>query len=146
VVALFGMLELVFVKTIAWFKQMEIVSYAAGGFDVKSTTKFCPHTPTLLTINKIASERKRLKNSLCVKVCKKPKIRELIYENERRVPKICKGKNKGVNKLQFGLRIKSKRKENAVVEAILVHEIWSLIMNSPAIFYLICRMYYGFLV
>jgi hypothetical protein len=81
VVALFGMLELVFVKTIAWFKQMEIVLFAAGGLDVKSTTKFCPQTPTLLTIRNIESKKVARKKNLCVKVCKKPKIRGLIYEN-----------------------------------------------------------------
>ena len=47
----------------------------AGGEEVKSTTKLCPHTPTLLTINKIASESKRFKNTLCVKVCKLPKMK-----------------------------------------------------------------------
>jgi hypothetical protein len=43
------------------------------GFVVKSAT--CPNTPTLLTINKIASESKRFKNTLCVKVCKLPKMK-----------------------------------------------------------------------
>jgi hypothetical protein len=49
------------------------------GFVVKSAT--CPHTPTLLTIKNIESKKTARKMNLCVKVCKKSKIRGLIYEN-----------------------------------------------------------------
>jgi hypothetical protein len=46
--------------------------FEAGGLDVKDTTIACPHTPNLLTINKIAIENNRFKNTLYVKVRKSP--------------------------------------------------------------------------
>jgi hypothetical protein len=88
VVALEGIFALVFVNTIAWFWQIEIILLAAGGFDVKDTVRFCPQTPILLTIKKITRKKDSRKEDLYVFVCKKSVFGVLIYANGLVLPKI----------------------------------------------------------
>ena len=57
--------------------------FEAGGLDVKDTTIACPHTPNLLTINKIAIENNRFKNTLYVIVRKSPINVKQSYAIER---------------------------------------------------------------